>query len=200
MNNLSVNLPQIISAAAQSHLGILALLSIALSVLAYFFFSTSSEKVKVGIFALLFFGVTGFGVAMFWVPKLPPFSNKEVPGDAQLPIIADRDQIGDSETLQALKMVGVDFSVGEITLKEWLNNSNTLYPVISIELLKLLRGKRLKRPVYLDVIVYNYEQATDSVSPNKADTVDLAHLKTAVIMSYNTRYGMAVKDFDALIQ
>ena len=137
---------------------------------------------------------------MFWVPKLPPFSNKEVPGDAQLPIIADRDQIGDSETLQALKMVGVDFSVGEITLKEWLNNSNTLYPVISIELLKLLRGKRLKRPVYLDVIVYNYEQATDSVSPNKADTVDLAHLKTAVIMSYNTRHGMAVTDFDALIR
>lgn len=54
MDNLSENLPQIISAAAESHLGILALLSIALSVLAYFFFSSASEKVKVGIFTLLF--------------------------------------------------------------------------------------------------------------------------------------------------
>lgn len=197
VDNLTVNLPQIIGAAAQSHLGILALLSIALSVLAYFFFSTSSEKVKVGIFALLFFGVTGFGVAMFWNS---PISNKEVPGDAQPPLIADRNQISDGEVLQALKMVGVDFSVGEITLKEWLNNSDTLYPAISIELLKLLRGKRLVCPVYLDVVVYNYEQVADLVSPSRADTVDLARLKTALIMSYNTRYGMAVTDFDALIR
>jgi len=151
--------------------------------------------VKVGIFALLFFGVIGF--AMFWAS---PVSNKEASGDAQPPPIADRDQIGDGETLQALKMVGVDFSVGEITLKEWLNNSDTLYPVISIELLKLLRGKRLTRPVYLDVIVYHYEQAADSASPSRTDTVDLARLKTAVIMSYNTRYGIVVTDFDALIR
>lgn len=62
----------IISAAAQSYLGILALLSIALSVLAYVFFSKASEKVKAGIFLLLFFGVIGFGMAMFRVP--PPSS------------------------------------------------------------------------------------------------------------------------------
>lgn len=68
MSDLSANLPQIISAAAQSQLGILALLSVALSVLAYFFFSAASEKVKVGIFAMLFAGVIGFGVAMFRTP------------------------------------------------------------------------------------------------------------------------------------
>ena len=97
-------------------------------------------------------------------------------------------------------MVGVDFSVGETTLKEWLNNSSTLYPAISIELLKLLRGKRLIHPVYLDVIVYNYEQAAGSSSPSRADTIDLARLKTAVIKSYNTRYGVAVTDFDKLVR
>ncbi|MGH6649081.1 hypothetical protein [Aquabacterium sp.] len=75
MSDLSANLPQIISAAAQSQLGILALLSVALSVLAYFFFSTASEKVKVGIFAMLFVGVIGFGVAMF---RTPPSSSPQV--------------------------------------------------------------------------------------------------------------------------
>lgn len=65
MDKLAEQLPQIISAAAQSQLGIMALLSVALAVLAYFFFASASEKVRVGIFVLLFAGVAGFGVAMF---------------------------------------------------------------------------------------------------------------------------------------
>lgn len=65
MDKLIEHLPQIITAAAQSYLGILALLSVALAVLAYFFFASASEKVKVGIFVLLFLGVAGFGAAMF---------------------------------------------------------------------------------------------------------------------------------------
>jgi hypothetical protein len=65
MDNLIEGLPEIITAAAQSYLGILALLSVALAVLAYFFFAKASEKVKVAIFVLLFLGVFGFGVAMF---------------------------------------------------------------------------------------------------------------------------------------
>jgi hypothetical protein len=65
VDKLVEHLPEIIAAAAQSHLGILALLSVALSVLAYFFFAGASEKVKVGIFVLLFLGVVGFGTAMF---------------------------------------------------------------------------------------------------------------------------------------
>jgi hypothetical protein len=65
MDKLIERLPDIITAAAQSHLGILALLSVALAVLAYIFFAKASEKVRVGIFVLLFLGVIGFGVAMF---------------------------------------------------------------------------------------------------------------------------------------
>jgi len=67
MDKLIAGLPDIITAAAQSHLGILALLSVSLSVLAYFFFAKASEKVKVGIFIVLFLGVFGFGGAMFRV-------------------------------------------------------------------------------------------------------------------------------------
>jgi hypothetical protein len=67
MDKLIESLPEIITAAAQSYLGILALLSVSLSVLAYFFFAKASEKVKVGIFVLLVVGVFGFGGAMFRV-------------------------------------------------------------------------------------------------------------------------------------
>ena len=72
MEKLAESLPQIITAAAQSHLGILALLSVALSTLAFFFFAKASEKVKVGIFVMLFLGVIAFGVAMFRVSQHEP--------------------------------------------------------------------------------------------------------------------------------
>jgi hypothetical protein len=65
VDKLFEHLPAIITAAAQSQLGILALLVVALSVLAYFFFAKASERARVGIFVLLFFGVIGFAVAMF---------------------------------------------------------------------------------------------------------------------------------------
>lgn len=65
MDAAAGRLPEIITAEAQSYLGLFALLSIALSILAYFFFAKASEKVKVGIFVLLFVGVIAFGVAMF---------------------------------------------------------------------------------------------------------------------------------------
>ncbi|HEY1092028.1 MAG TPA: hypothetical protein VGE47_13125 [Burkholderiaceae bacterium] len=65
MEQLVKSLPDIIKAAAQSQLGILALLVVALSVLAYFFFAKAKVKIRVGIFVLLFAGVVGFGAAMF---------------------------------------------------------------------------------------------------------------------------------------
>jgi len=69
MDTLIEGLPEIITAAAQSHLGILALLSVALAVLAYFFFAKSAIKIRVWIFVLLFLGVVGFAVAMFRVAE-----------------------------------------------------------------------------------------------------------------------------------
>jgi len=75
MDKLAESLPAIIIAAAQSYLGILALLSIALSILAYAFFAKASEKIKVVIFILLFIGVVGFGTAMFRVSAGVSMSN-----------------------------------------------------------------------------------------------------------------------------
>jgi len=65
MDGLFEHLPEIISAAAQSLLGTFALLGVALSALAYVFFAKAREKVRVGVFVLLFLGVLGFGVSMF---------------------------------------------------------------------------------------------------------------------------------------
>lgn len=84
MEKLIERLPEVITAAAQSYLGILALLSVALSVLAYFFFAQASEKVKVGIFVLLFLGVLGFGGAMFRVSTDVPISSQPVASIATL--------------------------------------------------------------------------------------------------------------------
>lgn len=64
MDQLFKSLPDIIKAAAQSPLGILALLVVALSILAYVFFARASVKTRVGIFVLLFAGVLAFGVAV----------------------------------------------------------------------------------------------------------------------------------------
>lgn len=141
---------------------------------------------------------------MFWVVPEPKQVSSESPlrsgtkvhSGSELP--ANRSNFSSSETLLALSNVGVDFSVEGV--KEWLDNDSTWYPAISTELLKLLREKRLAHQVHLDVIVYNYEQASGSIPPSSADAVDLGRLKAAVIKSYNTRYGVAVKDFDELLR
>ena len=65
MDALFKSLPEVIKAAAQSPLGILALLVVALSILAYVFFARAAVKIRVGIFVLLFAGVVGFAVALF---------------------------------------------------------------------------------------------------------------------------------------
>jgi len=84
MDKLIERLPEIITAAAQSRLGILALLSVALSVLAYVFFAKASEKVRVGIFVMLFLGVFGFGTAMFRETADVPIEHPPVSSQAAL--------------------------------------------------------------------------------------------------------------------
>jgi len=81
MDQLFKSLPDIIKAAAQSQLGILALLVVTLSILAYVFFAKATVKVRVGIFVLLFAGVISFGVAMFRASdaRLPPASGAGAP-------------------------------------------------------------------------------------------------------------------------
>jgi len=104
-----------------------------------------------------------------------------------------------SDLLRTLVEAGIDFSVAEADMKQWLDNRSTPYPAIANALLNLLEGKRLRQPVYLDVIVWNYEH-TPGALPRSEGEVDLTRLRAAVVEGYNTRYGEAVTDFQRLSQ
>jgi hypothetical protein len=77
-------------------------------------------------------------------------------------------------------------------LIDWLNNPEfTAYPCFC-KLVKLLDGKTLRRPVYLDVIVFNYENSTGIASPRKLDDVKFDVLEAAVLAGSDTRYGETI--------
>jgi hypothetical protein len=100
--------------------------------------------------------------------------------------------------IEALAAMGVDFSVPESDLRDWLANPEfTPYPAISQALLR--SGWRLKSPVYLDVIVFNYEDTPGVMSPRELDDVDPDVLKDAILEGYNVRYDMNISDFGQII-
>ena len=101
-----------------------------------------------------------------------------------------------ADTLAALRGLNVDFSVPERDLREWLANSEfTPYPSITAVLFSLLRPKGLRQPVFLDVIVWNYEHAPGARSPRAVRDVDPDLLKTAIVEGYNTRHGAVASAF-----
>jgi hypothetical protein len=105
-----------------------------------------------------------------------------------------------SDTLLALRAVAIDFSVPEGVLRQWLNNpSHTPYPALAAALLKLLEGKRLRQPVFIDVIRSKYEDVLGASSPRSVADVDFALLRAAVLEGHNERYGEAVTDFERLV-
>src|SRR5260221_8191302 len=93
------------------------------------------------------------------------------------------------DTLAALGRVGIDFSVPEADLRQWLGNRFTPYPALAAALLRLLDGVHLRQPVYIDVIAWNYEHGPGASSPPEIAQVDVMRLKAAVVEGYNTRYG-----------
>lgn len=102
------------------------------------------------------------------------------------------------QTIQALSAMGVDFSVPEPSLRSWLSNPEfTPYPAISQALLQL--GVRLKAPVFLDVIVWNYEHTPGVSSPRSVGDVNIDVLRAAVKEGFNTRHGTQVADFGELV-
>lgn len=101
--------------------------------------------------------------------------------------------------MQTLGHVGVDFSVAESALRDWLANPvYTPYAAISQQL--LLQGWRLRQPVYLDVIVWNYEQSPGMTSPRDVVEVRTDVLRAAVLAASNVRYGTQVTDFARLLK
>ncbi|MEN3616114.1 hypothetical protein AAH979_42445 [Plantactinospora sp. ZYX-F-223] len=101
--------------------------------------------------------------------------------------------------IRALGRCGVDFSVSETELHDWLANPEyTPYPAISQAL--LLSGWRLKAPVFLDVIVWNYERTRRVTSPRTVADMRTDVLKAAILEGSNSRHGTWVTNFEQLLQ
>ncbi|MFJ5779510.1 hypothetical protein [Streptomyces sp. NPDC093094] len=102
--------------------------------------------------------------------------------------------------IDALGEAAVDYSVPEADLTDWLRNPEfTPYPALAQSMLLRLDSTRLKRPVFLDVIAFNYENSPGKPSPRLLEDVDTAVLEAAVVEGWNVRYGEAVSEFGELL-
>lgn len=102
--------------------------------------------------------------------------------------------------LGALDVVGIDFSVQETDISDWLATPEfTPYPALAEALLTRLAGNRLRRPVFLDVIAFNYEQTRGVPSPRTVGSVQPGVLEAAVVEGWNTRYGEQLTSFAELL-
>ena len=93
--------------------------------------------------------------------------------------------------IEALAAMGIDFSVPESDLKDWLANPEfTPYPAFAQALLNL--GVNLKAPVFIDVIAFNYENTPGVASPRQLSDVRRDVLKAAIVEGWNVRYGASL--------
>lgn len=128
------------------------------------------------------------------LPGLDPEGRNMLKGIVQLQVQAA------PSMLDRLAAAGVDFSVLESDITEWLNNPEfTPYPALAEALLRLLEGKMLRRPVFMDVIVFNYEHSPGGPSPRRVEDVDVGVLTAAVVEGSNERYGETVSDLAELL-
>jgi hypothetical protein len=104
------------------------------------------------------------------------------------------------ETLAGLSAANIDFSVSESDLRDWLQNTAfTPYPALAQSLLALVGSRRLRNPVFLDVIVFNYEHVPGVASPRATSDVQDDVLKKAILDGYNERNGTSESLFDNLL-
>ena len=106
-----------------------------------------------------------------------------------------------ADLLAALQTVGVNFSVPEGDLLDWLGNADfTPYPAIAHAVLALLRSRPLRNPIPIDVIAFNYEHTPGAASPRHLDDVDQSILEQAILAGYNQRYSPPAGSFkDTLV-
>lgn len=104
------------------------------------------------------------------------------------------------DLLQRLQKAGINYSVPESEVRQWIANEFTPYRAIGEALLTLLNGRSLRRPVPIDVIVWNYENGPGGSSPRRVDDVNLDRLRQGVVAGYNSQYGETVKDFQQLLR
>lgn len=100
--------------------------------------------------------------------------------------------------IDGLAAIGVDFSVERSELLQFLANPLfTPYPALAQAL--LLLGRRLLKPVFIDVIRFKYEDVLGMPSPRVAGDVVTDKLQQAVLESWNVRYGVEVTDFGRIL-
>lgn len=105
------------------------------------------------------------------------------------------------QKLAALSAVGIDFSVDETELKSWLDTPDfTPYPAISDALLDLTRSRGLRCPVYLDVVVFNYESTSGVPSPRALSDVRGDLLQEALVKGYNVRHNTTYRTLAEILR
>lgn len=100
--------------------------------------------------------------------------------------------------IRALGRMGADFSVPEADLRDWLADPLfTPYPSIAQAL--LFSGWRLKSPVFVDVIVFNYDDTPGIATPRRVGDVQTEVLKKAILQGSNLRHGTQISNFAELL-
>jgi hypothetical protein len=104
------------------------------------------------------------------------------------------------DPILTLANMGIDFSVTEADLRDWLGDpAYTPYPALAGALLTLFRVSRLARPVPIDVVRGFYEDAPGAASPRTLADVDQNRLRAAVLAASNERYSESQTDFAKLV-
>lgn len=102
--------------------------------------------------------------------------------------------------ITTLEAVGVDFSVPRNDLVQWLEDPEfTPYPAVAAALIARLGPRRLRKPVYLDVIVFYYENSPGIPAPRKPQDVETTVLEEAVMKGFEVRYDEPVDKFDDVL-
>ena len=106
-----------------------------------------------------------------------------------------------SDVLISLRQAGVEYSVSETQIRDWLGNRATPYPAVADALLKLLKAKPLRKPVYLDVVVWNYTHANGGSGDHAITSgINVDTLKKAVMAANHSRYGGEASTFESLLR
>ncbi|GLZ00657.1 hypothetical protein [Actinoplanes sp. NBRC 103695] len=105
-----------------------------------------------------------------------------------------------ADSISALRSINVDFSVPREDLEQWLGDPKfTPYPAIASALFTLVRGRKLRDLIFIDVIAFNYENAPGVMSPRATSDVRVHVLQAAMLEAYNGRHGTSESSFDAIL-